>query len=182
MTKQTVPFVAATAALVFMGAGCNPVASVQQKVGQVVTEGIVNQATGGKVKLDENNNTVSFTDDQNGGSVAFGDNVSIPKDFPKDAPIYPGAKAMGVVMSRSGDNSSSATLKSNDDVKTVIAWYATKLGSWKQDASFSSDGTEIRSYSNAGAKFALTVAPGDNNSGSTLSLVYTPAATSTGSN
>ncbi|MFZ2804623.1 MAG: hypothetical protein WA001_05395 [Patescibacteria group bacterium] len=183
MLKRAFPIVASVAALSFLGAGCNPVASVQQsvenKIGQSVAQGIVSQATGGKVNLNENGNSVSFTDNKTGGTMAFGDNVAIPSDFPKDAPIYPGATANGVVMQKTGDMSASLTLKTTDDVAKVAAWYDAQLKSgWSQDESSNISGMEIRSYSKADAKLDLTISSGGDNAGSSIVLVYTPQSSS----
>jgi len=177
MLKRTLPFVAVTAVVSLMGAGCNPLASVQEKVenkiGQSVANSIVNTASGGKVKMDGDDNSVSFTDNKTGGSMAFGENVKIPDDFPKDAPVYPDAKAVGVIMSHTGDKSASLTLKTSDDVKTVLAWYEDQLKDWKNDSSFTANNTEIRSYSKDEAQLSLTISPGDDDKGSTISVTYT---------
>jgi hypothetical protein len=90
--------------------------------------------------------------------------------------VYPGATAIGVLISKSGDQGTSLTLKSTDDVAKVTAWYEANLkANWKQESSFSANQTEIRSYTSLDAKFALalTISPGEQNKGSMISLVKT---------
>lgn len=177
MNKRTVPFVAALAVLPLFGLGCNPFASVQQSVEQTVTNSIVNQATGGKVSLNQNSNSVSFTDNKTGGTMSFGENVAIPSDFPKQAPIYPGSAAVSIVMSRTGDKSSSATLKTGDDVAKVLAWYVDQLKSyWKEESSYTANQTEIRSYTSDDGTLALTISPDEASKGSVITIVFTPKA------
>ena len=169
--SRVMPFVGALSAVSFMGFGCNPVASLQQKVGDAVTNKIVDSVTGGKVNVDSGSKQVTYKDNTTGSSVAYGENVTIPADFPKDVPVYPGAKAIGVVMTKTGDQGASLTLKTDDDTAKVIAWYEDQLkASWKQDSSFTANDTEIRSYSKGTAKIALTVSPGDNDKGSVISI------------
>jgi hypothetical protein len=175
MLKRTLSFATALAAVSFMGLGCNPLASVQQKVNDKIAEGVVNQATGGKVSVDTSKDQVVFKDNKTGGSMAFGENVTIPDNFPKDVPVYPGARAIGIVMQQDGSKDSVLTLKSDDDVAKVMAWYADRLkADWKEDSSFTANNVEIRAYSKTSAKLSLTISPGDNDKGSVISLSYSP--------
>lgn len=175
---RLVSFVSVLGAFSLFGFGCNPFASfqqnVEQKVGNAVTQGIVSGVTGGKVDIDSSGKQVTVKDNATGNVVAYGENVAIPSDFPKDIPLYPGATPIGVLISKSGDHGTSVTLKSSDDSAKVVSWYEGELKTgWKQESSFSAHGTEIRSYTKENAKLAVTITPGDNQQGSMIALVKT---------
>lgn len=166
MKKCILPFAAALAAVSLMGFGCNPFASVEQKVsqkvGEKVAEGILNQASGGKVSVDAQDGQYSFKDNKTGASYAVGENVSIPDTFPKDVPLYAGAKALTVSVGAAGEGDAGVTLQTTDDVATVTKWYEGKLKSdgWTQSSSATFNGSEIRAYEKGEVKLSLSVIPG----------------------
>lgn len=167
-----------SAALMLMGFGCNPFRSVEekvsQKIGEKVAEGVVSGVTGGKVKMDADGGQVTFKSDEgDGGTVVFGEDVKIPSDFPKDVPMYPGAKAQAVVVGKAGDGAT-LTLKTDDDAKKVVEWYAsetTKAG-WEQESTFAANDLELRTYAKGDAKLTLSVSKAsEGEKGSVISLV-----------
>jgi len=150
-------------ALAGFGFGCNPFQSAQDKISEKVSEkfaeGVLGEAAGGKVDIDTNSNTVNFKDNKTGSEMAYGDDVRIPGDFPKEIKIYPGSKANSVVLSRKDDQASSVTLVTSDSVADVAAWYDKQMAeaSWKSGQSMSFNGVENRSYDKDKAHIALTV-------------------------
>src|SRR5580704_13479327 len=83
LTSPSVPlaFVLSMTVVAGAGAGCK---SSQEKAGQRAAQ----TQSGAQVQLVEGG--LVMTNDA--GTVALGENVKIPDDFPKTIPIYPGAK------------------------------------------------------------------------------------------
>jgi len=148
--------------IALLGAGCNPLQSVQdkitQKVSDKVAEGVVSGMTGGKVKVDTDSNTLSMTDEKTGQSVSFGENVKVPDDFPKDVPVYAKAAIIGVFSSKKTDDGSSLTLTTTDASEDVAAWYDKTLvdAGWTQDISYKTFDLITRTYSKGSLKLSFT--------------------------
>jgi hypothetical protein len=100
---------------------------IASKFGQkMVTEGIkkgIEQQTGVKVDTD-NGGVMTFKDNKTGSEVVVGGGT-IPSDFPKDFPIYPGSKPTGTVSG--SDKGFWLVLESSDAVATVGTWYGEQL-------------------------------------------------------
>lgn len=156
-----VPLVVSLAALSFVGLGCNPMQAVQdkvsQKIGDSVASGILSQASGGKVDVNGDNGSYTFKDNKTGASVAIGENVKIPDNFPKDVPLYPGAKTLTASMGQASKSEASVTLQVTDDPQTVVKWYENQLRDWKQASTYSMSGSEIRSYEKGTLKLSVTI-------------------------
>lgn len=186
--KRILPLAVAAAALAMVGFGCNPVASIQnkvdQKVGDAVASKVLSAASGGAVNVNSNDNgSYTFTDNKTGSSMAIGTDVKIPDTFPKDVPVYPGAKATSVIISKDTDGGASLTLSTSDTVQTVAGWYDTqfKNAGFSQDTNMTAGGMEIRGYSKATVKMELTVAAGDSDqAGSTISVTRTEDTSDSG--
>ena len=163
MQKYSFLLAGTVASLLFLGLGCNPGASISNKIGEKVAEGIINQSTGGKASVDLGKDKMVFKDNKTGSSMAYGENLTIPDDFPKDVPVYPGASVKGIVTSKEGGASYTLTLMSKDTNAKVIAWYQDKMKSdgWTEEASMSATGYETRSYQKDSLSIGLNVIGGD---------------------
>lgn len=170
-----VSVIAAVAALSLFGAGCFSAETITKKVQEKVAEGVASRATGGDVDVDTKNNAVTFKNAA-GDVVQFGENVTIPADFPKDVPVYPGSKAASVVISSSGDKSSSLSLKSSDDSAKVVKWYedTLKAQGWTQEQTMTAAGVDLRNYKKDGVQLSVTVTSGGEESTTVISLIRTP--------
>lgn len=186
MQKNTniLPLIVATATLSFMGFGCNPFASIQEKVekkiGEKVAEGTVGALTGGKVKMDAEGNNFQFKDNKTGNSVAIGEDLKLPDDFPKEVPLYAGAKIKSVSMSKSGDKEATITLGMDDEPAKVATWYAETLkkAGWSEDSSTTMGKSEARSYKKDKAVITFLAFPVDEQAkGSLATVVYKPGTT-----
>ena len=169
------PLVASLAVLSLVGLGCNPMQSVQdkvsQKVGDSIASGILSQASGGKVDVNGNEGNYTFKDNKTGASYSVGSNVTIPDNFPKDVPLYPGAKALTVSMGQASKSDASLTLQTSDDTQKVVKWYADQLKGWKEASSYSMSGSEIRAYEKDTLKLNVTILQGsDTDKGSVITL------------
>jgi hypothetical protein len=103
----------------------------------------IESKTGVKMDLTNGKEGVSFTDSKTGESVSFGEQ-KIPDNFPKDFPIYPGAKPAGTM---SGGNTQKDSIgfwvifSSGDSVDKVKAYYDTELKAkgWTIDSNMTID-------------------------------------------
>ncbi len=176
------PLIAATAAISLMGFGCNPLAGIQEKVekkvGEKVAESTVGALTGGKVKMDSEGNNWQFKDNKTGNSVAIGEDLKLPEDFPKELPILTGAKIKSVSLGRTGDKEASVTLGIDDmNPEKVATWYSDTLKKegWTEDSSTTMGKSEARNYKKGTAQLSLLAFPVDEESkGSLATLVYKP--------
>lgn len=154
-------------ALVFFGFGCNPFQKaedkINQKIGEKVAEGILEKTTGGKVDIKDGGDQVTFKDNKTGTISAYGEDVKLPDGFPKQIPMYAGAKISGVTLNQEKEQSAWVMYSVKDDVKTVTDWYAkqTKDAGWKEDSSMTLGELETRTYSKDKEKISLSVSAND---------------------
>lgn len=164
--KHIVPMVSLVAAISLMGLGCNPFQAAkekaEQKVADSITSGILSKATGGDVDVDTGKGAMVYKDNKTGSSVSIGENMDIPDDFPKDVPVYSGAKASSI-MTNSTEKSASATLTSADDAAKITAWYEAKFKAdgWTEDSNSTINKVEVRSYSKGDVKITISVWPNE---------------------
>ncbi|PIP61017.1 hypothetical protein COX00_00060 [Candidatus Uhrbacteria bacterium CG22_combo_CG10-13_8_21_14_all_47_17] len=123
-TKTAIlPLLAAT---VLLGAGCNPLASVQQKATDAVVEKVVESQTGQKVNVDSNGATVSYQGQNGGGTIQVANGTQYPENFPAEIPHYPGAADVSVITMQA-DSVFMVSLRSLDDADTVANWFEDSL-------------------------------------------------------
>ncbi len=150
--KQTNP-------LVFIGIGC-VVLLFLIGIGTTVffkffakkaIEGVIESKTGIDVSGVEEGK-MTFTDEKTGAKVDIGSN-KVPDTFPKDFPLYPGAK---VTSSLSGNqqgknNGFWLTMSTSDSVDKVSDYYKSKFasGGWTVEGTFTASGTTTQTVSKA---------------------------------
>jgi hypothetical protein len=117
--QKTSLFVISMVALSLVGAGCNPFQSAQDRA----AESAIERASGGRVKVDSSGKQMDITG-EDGTSMRVGEDIKLPDNFPKDVPVYPGAKIAAVSVSTSGDKSALMNIRSTDEVGKVVQWYA----------------------------------------------------------
>lgn len=85
-------------------------------------ENSIEAATGGRVNVDSDGGDVTIKTDD--GTWTSSDD-SLPKDFPNDVPVYPGASIQGSIGTTSGSegNGNYVGLESTDAFAVVVAWY-----------------------------------------------------------
>lgn len=163
-TKHIVPLVSVVAAISLMGLGCNPFQAAQEKMEQKVADsiagGVLSKATGGNVNLDTEKGQMKFKDNKTGSTVSIGENMEIPEDFPKDVPVYPGAKANSIMTSTT-EKTANATLTSGDDAVKITKWYEEKFKGegWTEENSSTINDVEVREYSKDQVKITLSIWP-----------------------
>jgi hypothetical protein len=84
--------------------------------------------TARKLDLNSKDGSVTFKDNETGNTVAWGADVKLPDDFPKELPVYPDAKIVAAAVDRSdASNASTYVLSVSDAPKVAVAWYETEL-------------------------------------------------------
>lgn len=88
MTRKTLGVAGLSTLALALLTGC---ASIQDQIAKQVAQGVVNQATGGKVTVDQNGGNFTFKDKE--GNVAqIGGGDQRPASVPADMPSLPNAK------------------------------------------------------------------------------------------
>ncbi len=144
--KQTNP-------LVYIGIGCFILLVILGVVGTMVAKffakgiisGVIESKTGVKTNLkDIENGKMTFTDSKTGAKVDIGTG-KVPDTFPKDFPVYPGAKVTSSLSgAASGKNNGFwLTLSTGDALDKVTEYYKKQLvaNGWTIGATYTAGDT-----------------------------------------
>jgi hypothetical protein len=124
MPKSTrLPIVLALA-VALAGVACK---SAAERAREKAEEKALEQKTGGEVKVDENKGTLTIVTDA--GAMTLGTGTSIPADFPKAVPLYPGATPGFAAKSTDprGKDVWSLQLETGDARDKVVAYYKANM-------------------------------------------------------
>jgi len=148
--KKTNPLVAigigCLVLLVLAGIGLTIVMKFfASKIGGGMLGKVIESKTGVKTNIEDlEKGKMTFTDSKTGATVDVGSGT-IPDNFPKDFPIYPGAN---VTSSMSGGQNGQGsgfwlTLATGDALDKVTGFYKTAFttGGWTTQATYTADGT-----------------------------------------
>ena len=106
-----------------------------------------------------------------GSVVVSGEGVKLPEDFPKDVPVYPGAKIVSAVSAGRTDTSGHmATFQSSDAPEKVAAFYKSKFSTWQVKMEMSSGGGKVLLLQSADGKRSITVVANPANGETTVTL------------
>ncbi len=174
MNTSHVAIPAMLGALALMGIGCNPFASMQQKIenkiGETVVEKMIEAGSGGKVDVDATGEGVTFRDNKTGEAVTFGTGT-LPAGFPEDLPTYPGGQ---IILANVAGAGKTATLSQTveEDVDTVFAWYDStlKADGYTTEGSATA-GLTFRKYVKGDTQIVLTVYSQASDDGKTYSSI-----------
>lgn len=159
--------IAVLSVLVLTGWGCGTKSltdMVAEKVAENAIENAIEKDSGGSADVDINSGSISFKN-EDGTSVQYGQNVSIPADFPKAVPIYAGATPVATTIA---GNEATATLTSMDSATDILAWYESQLNGWKKEQSFDTQAYYMRTYTKDMEKITVSVGVSDNTASITL--------------
>ncbi len=162
MTKKTLGALALSTLAVSLLSGC---ASIQDQIAKQVASSVVNQATGGKVSMSDQNGNITVKDNQ--GNVAnIGGGAQRPSSVPSDLPSLPGATTYGWFGSSQGGIFSFSV--ANPDYNAVCDQMVTmiKASGWSDNPNgfnMEVQGTKSTMYQKTG--FALTLACSSDNNG-----------------
>ncbi len=144
--------------LLFAVAGC-------KKAEEKRAEKAVGEAMGGQAKIDPETGKVEVTtkgDDGKETKVEFGPGSSLPPDFPKSVPIYPGSKIMASVSLSEGKSGHQVTLTTPDSPQAVIDYYKKNLTGFKQDSEVGTGDTKMLMLSNPELSVSVSLSRSDN--------------------
>ena len=174
-TPRTISLIVALGTLSLVGLGCSSPsdavkANVEQKASNAAVEGMVDAASGGKVKLDSQGKTGTFTDSRTGVTAAYGAGVKLPSNFPSDVPM-PGNSTVMLASVDTVQHEAQVEFKSTDDAATVESFYETSLtaAGWTKGQTTNSPIGQLATYTKANATISVTVIAGqDPNDKSTM--------------
>lgn len=117
-----------------------------KKAGTSVLQGVIENQTGVKTNLtDIEKGKFSVTDTKTGQTVNVG-GETLPDTFPKDFPVYPGAKVAASVsnIQQGKGNGMLVTFTTPDGLDKVVPFYKSGLSTngWTTTSSFDSDTTQ----------------------------------------
>lgn len=128
MNKTSAAFLLSLTALSVMGLGCNPFASVQEKInqriGEKVAEKMIETGAGGKINVDLKDGSFTVEDKETGEKGSFGFNAKIPANFPTDIPRYEGGQVFLATVSQDGKRAHITEYFYNQDGATLKDWYS----------------------------------------------------------
>lgn len=158
--KQTNP-------LVFIGIGCVALLFLGG-IGSTIffrffakkaIEGVIQNKTGINVS-DVQNGKMTFTDTKTGSTVNVGGGT-VPDTFPKDFPLYPGAKVTSSLSgAQSGKNNGFwLTMTTPDTLDKVNAFYKAQLAAngWAIESTYTAGGTTTETMTKTGWSGSLAV-------------------------
>lgn len=143
MTTRKLLLIATALTLAFGAGGC-------RKIEEKMTERAVEKATGGEVDIDSKTGQVKMKQKGPDGKeteVQLGGATQIPADFPKNVPIYPGAKVIAAVSISQGEGGHMVTLTTPDSVAQVSDYYKKNLTGFKVDGELAAGDTTILTMS-----------------------------------
>ena|SRR5689334_10544325 len=160
--KQTNP-------LVYIGIGCFVLLVIMGIVGTMVAKffakgiisGVIESKTGVKTNLkDIENGKMTFTDSKTGAKVDIGTG-KVPDNFPKDFPLYPGAKVTSALSGAQAgkDNGFWLTMASGDSVDKVGAFYKTEFArnGWTINTTYTAGNTVTQTVAKTGWSGSLAI-------------------------
>ncbi|MCC6663814.1 MAG: hypothetical protein IT375_08725 [Polyangiaceae bacterium] len=163
---------AACVILVSLGLGLGACSKIEEKMAEKAAE----KATGGQVDIDSKTGKVKLKQkgpDGKESEVQLGEGSSVPADFPKAVPIYPGAKVMSAVTVSQGE-SHVVTLNTKDSTQQVLDFYKKNLASFKTDGELTGGDTTMLNVSNDQLTVGVT-ATKSSDDGTTLINLTTSA-------
>ncbi len=134
------------------------------KIREKLFEKKVEEATGSKVTVDESGrvNLMSKDDAGHETHVQFGEGTTLPADFPKAVPIYPGAKVIAVVSMGASKDGYLVTLDTTAPAEDVADFYKKNLKGFKEESNVSLGKTRMISLAEPGGlSVSLTITPSD---------------------
>lgn len=93
------------------------------KFGMGLVKKGIEEKTGMSISTDKGKEGISFTDKESGTEININADAKIPDNFPKDFPIYPGAKPSGSLSNSKADQGFLLVMTSADEFKKVADYY-----------------------------------------------------------
>ncbi len=169
MAEETKKEKKKTSPLVFIGIGCL-VLIVLFGIGSAVVgkffakkfvSGVIESKTGIKTNIqDLEQGKMTFTDEKTGTKVDIGTN-KVPDTFPKEFPLYPGAKVTSALSGEASGKSNGfwLTMSTPDSVDKVAGFYKSQFAAagWAVEATYTASGTTTETVSKDKWKGSLAI-------------------------
>lgn len=171
--------------LVFVGVGCLVLLVLlgvggaivmkffAKNIGQNLVEKAIESKTGVKTNIEDlEKGKMTFTDSKTGATVDIGSN-SVPEDFPKDFPLYKGAKVTSSLSGAQAGKSNGywLTMATPDAADKVVIFYKTELpkNGWTVESTFAAN--EMTNYGVSKGTWKGSVSAGRNDDESETQII-----------
>jgi len=131
------------------------------------TEKTVTDKNGNKVTVDGKNGKLKIKNKKGEGQAEFGDNVKLPKDFPKDIPIYKGAKINTAITTKNDSGTSKmVTFEVKSSLQKITDFYQKELNNsgYRISGTFSSNKLATFTAEKDNTKLVMSIAQNKNKS------------------
>jgi len=155
-----------------------------KKAGTSLLQGFIENKTGVKTNLgDIEKGKVTFTDPKTGQTVNVG-GETLPETFPKDFPVYKGAKVVGSVSNTQAGtgNGFLVTFTTTDSLDKVVAFYKSGLtaSGWDTTSAFNSDAVQTWSITKGTQEGGVTISADNETTSILVTLGEKEAPTGSG--
>jgi len=124
--------------------GCGKIAEkIQQKAVEKAVEKTIEAKSGGEAKVDLSGKSVSGTFKNGKQVTGIGEGATLPDDFPKQVPVYPGAKLQISHADKSGDPKYALVFDAPDAPDKVVAYYKDELKSFNLEQDIAGEGARV---------------------------------------
>ncbi|HLD20957.1 MAG TPA: hypothetical protein VJB64_02580 [Patescibacteria group bacterium] len=139
--------------VVLIGGGCF------NTVTETTIERQIESETGGSADVDIQDNAITYTDEETGGTVTTGSDISLPDDFPTDFFVYDGDITI-ISAANIPEQGVSLMFSSEDSLEDIATWYEEELTSdgWTRDQGHDLQGQLVRSYVKENFRMAVSLA------------------------
>jgi hypothetical protein len=137
-----------------------------EKVAETAVEKSIESQTGEKADVDISNGKVEVKGKgKDGNEVVISSGADVPKDWPSNVPVYPGAKVISsIALSEQGW---SLVLSSSDGPDKVAEFYESKLTGFEKEASLDTGAMKTRHFKAADGMVVNVVAATGKSDGQT---------------
>jgi hypothetical protein len=134
--------------VVLIAAGCGRKRGEAKRsiMGEAIAEKMAEAASGGKAKGDMSGDKVTIKGEDGEFVMAGSSDGKLPDDFPKDVPVYEGAKIRQTISAGKGK---SVTMSTKAAASAIADFYAKAMkdGGWKEEMTMRQETMTMLSYS-----------------------------------
>jgi hypothetical protein len=129
---------------------------VEEEVGEKLVEGIMEEATKGKVEVDSSKGKLEIKTEEGQVSLSGGKDLKVPDDFPGDVYIYDDARVTAVF---NKDREYILTYEIDEGVEKVAKTYKKKMVSdgWKEKMALTTGQGGMLAYEKKGRVVSVTI-------------------------
>lgn len=159
-------------ALLVLMVGCAAIGSIGSKIAEKTMEGVMERASGGKAKVDMKDDGTMEVKTAD-GTMNVG-TATVPDEWPKDAPVYPGATASysATMNGSEGKQGLALVLMTTDSQEVVATYYKAELvkEGWTMDGTMQGGGTTILTATKDTRTFSAAITETDGRTAITIGV------------